>query len=150
MAGAVGLNLRGGGGTATPLDPPILAPPFELIDAQGRTSKTGYYFLIYLPDAGLSGLPEVANGGPDPAIDADNCEYAWSCYAWPIAPGSSGSVAYFVDHRGEILASRMEVLEYDTATTPTFNAALTGAIMTSGLAGQGVVGTDGNTWAPVN
>lgn len=145
LAGAVPLNLRGGAGQPVPMDPPILAPPFELIDAQGRTSKTGYYFVMYLPDAGLVGQPDRPNGGPDLAVDADNCEYAWSCYAWPIAPGSSGSVAYYVDHRGEILVSRMDVLAYDATTMPAFNAALTGAIMTSNLA-AGVVGNDGNGW----
>lgn len=149
MAGAVALNVRGGAGLPVPMNPPIMAPPFELIDAAGRTSKTGYFFLMFLPDVNFVGLPEIANGGPDPAVNADACEYTWSCYAFPIQAGSSGSLAYYVDHRGEILSTRMTALTYDVGNSPLFNAALGGGSMTSPLGIQGVAANDGNTWSPL-
>ena len=147
MAGGVALNVRGGAGMPAPMDPPILAPPFESVDAQGRTSKTGYYFLMYLPAATFAGLAEVANGGPDPAVAADACEYAWACYAFPIQAGASGNRAYYIDHRGEILTTKMDVVAYDRARSPQFAAALTGPDMTSPMATQGAASTDGNSWS---
>ena len=129
------------------MDPPILAPPFELIDAQGRASKTGYYFLMFLPDMGFVGQAEVANGGPAPTVDSDACEYTWSCYAFPIQAGSSGNRAYYIDHRGEILTTRMDTVAYDRSRSPQSTAALTGAAMTSPMAIQGAASGDGNSWS---
>lgn len=149
MSGVTALNVRGGVGVAAPMDPPILAPPFSMVDSQGRTSKSGYYFLMYLPDVNFAGLAEVANGGPDPSVDAATCEYAWSCYAFPIQAGSSGSLTYYVDHRGEILSTRMAVTTYDSRRSPVFNAALTGVSMTSSMGIQGQPAIDGNSWAPL-
>ena len=149
LSGAVALNLRGGAGVPFPLDPPILAPPFEQVDAQGRATKSGYYLMIFLPDVNFEGIAEAANGGPAAGIDADACEYTWSAYAFPVEAGSTGGMAYYIDHRGEILVTRMDSTIYDSSSSPVFNAALSGPNMTSPLAIDGNVATDTNSWAPL-
>ena len=144
LAGGTTLD-RGGAAPAVKLDPPIMQAPFEQIDANGYAQKTGFQFLLFLPDAGDQGVPEVGGGGGDPAVDPDLSETRWSCYAWPVDPSSSGNRAFFVDYRGQILSTRMDATEYDKNNPPRFDAALVAPSMGSGLA-TGAVGTDGNTW----
>lgn len=147
LAGLVPLNLRGPG-SPLPLDPPILSPSAYAADAQGRVQKSGFFFQIFLGDANAQGLPEIAGGGPDPAVDPDRAEAMWSCYAWPISPGTSGNRSYFVDHRGQIFVSSMEVLSYSAVLGPAFDAALTGPAMYS-VPASGAAGQDGNVWRPL-
>jgi hypothetical protein len=49
--------------------------------------------LKFVPDASLAEPAEIASRGPDPTVDASACEYAWSCFVFPIQAGSSGSPA---------------------------------------------------------
>ncbi len=147
MAGTTLLNARGTG-PAFVLDPALFSQPFGIIDAQGRVRKQGYYFLVYLPDAALAGVPEAGGGGPQPAIDADACENHWLAYAWPIEEGQTGDRAFFINQRGEIFQSRMGTTPYGLANIPAANAALTGPTMNFPIA-SGVNGSDGNLWTPV-
>jgi prepilin-type N-terminal cleavage/methylation domain-containing protein len=143
---------RNGVGPAAPLNPPILPATFQAIDANGFATKSGYYYVVFLPDAATppAGLPDVAAGGPDAGIGPANCETMWSCYAWPIAIGNTGNRAFFVNQRGEILQTKMDVLQYNgTTSVPTFDAALTVAGDMTAAAAIGVAGQDANLWTPL-
>jgi hypothetical protein len=130
------------------LDPPLLGTSFQRVDASGRVLKSGYYFKIFLPDALGVGVPELGGGLPPATVDDDQCEMFWACYAWPVDSGGTGTRAFYVDHRGEIMQTKMDALTYDQATAPVWNAALT---VVSGNMGDPLApkipATDGNTWA---
>ena len=149
LSGAVPLSLRDPMAPMRGLEPPILGTTFTGVNANGYLRRGGYNFQIYLPEAGGIGVPEGANGAPDPSWDDDQCELMWACYAWPSARGS-GSRAFFINHRGQIYRTDMAHQGYFGGGPPAFNAALTGAGMGSSPArSPGIPGQDGNTWIPL-
>jgi prepilin-type N-terminal cleavage/methylation domain-containing protein len=144
------------GGLAAPLNPPILPATFQSISALGYATKSGYLFVMFLPNAAgapVTGVKDVAAGATPPAgIDANNCEAMWCCYAWPVDTGTTGNRAFFVNQRGEILQTKMNALTYNgTASVPAFGAAFIAADMSAAIALPGAAGpaTDGNTWTPL-
>jgi len=152
LSGAVPLARAGLPVGAVALNPPILPATFQTIDPNGYCTKSGYLFVVYLPDANVAvgGFPDVAGGGANAAVDPNNCESMWCAYAWPIDLGTTGNRAFFVNQRGEILQTRMTNTTYNTAATaPAFSAAYTAADMLSAIALPPAVATDGNTWAPL-
>jgi hypothetical protein len=71
-------------------------------------------------------VQDAATGGPGAGVDANNAEVLWCAYAWPVDFGTTGNRSFFVNQRGEILQTRMAVLQYTgSATMPTQNAAFT-------------------------
>jgi prepilin-type N-terminal cleavage/methylation domain-containing protein len=147
IAGTTLLNARGSG-PAVFLDPPILPATLGTVDANGRVQKSGYFFLVYLPDAAMAGLAEIAGGGPDPAVDPDMCELFWIAYAWPVDTGLTGDRAFVMNHQGEIMQTRMGVQQYGSALAPAFDAALTGPTLGHSVA-KNAPGNDGNSWTLV-
>jgi len=152
LSGAVNLQRNGAGGIAAVLNPPILPATFQTLDANGYATKSGYLFVMYLPDNGTppTGLEDVATtGGPQAGVDPANCETMWCCYAWPISFGNTGNRAFFVNQRGEILQTRMNLVQYNGAAAgPAYDAALTASDM-GAAAAIGVAGVDTNTWTPL-
>ena len=155
LAGVVPLNVRGIG-LPQPLDPPILATTFQQINAAGEIARSGYFFTIFLPDAGFDFVQEVPNGGPGAAVDQDSCETAWCAYAWPVDASGTGNRAFFVNQRGELLQTRMDATTYSGSgaiTAANANAVFIGATMDSdvGIASGGgpIINNDGNAWVPV-
>lgn len=150
MAGLTNLNVRGNGPAIT-LDPPILASTFQNIDGTGRVNKSGFLFLLFLPDAGGVGQPEAANGGPAGGVDDDNCEIYWGCYAYPVDDGTTGNRAFFANQRGEIIQTKMAAVQYNINNDPVWNAALSNVNgdMSDPLGINGAAAGDGNTWTPV-
>ena len=146
LSGVTLLNVRGNG-PANPLSPAILPSTFRSIDAVGRVAKSGYFFQLFLPDAAATGQPEIGLGGPPLVVDDDNCEIYWCCYAWPIQADGGGNRAFYIDQRGEILQTRMDILTYSGAAAPAWNAAL---MLLNGTMGDPLaisnVGIDGNSW----
>jgi prepilin-type N-terminal cleavage/methylation domain-containing protein len=145
---------RNGVGVATALNPPILPATFQTIDANGFATKSGYLFVIFLPNnaAAPVGQKDIAGGGPAPACDPDNCESMWCAYAWPIDLGTTGNRAFFVNQRGEILQSKMGALQYSGAApagAPGYTAAYAGVGMNQPVALPPVLGQDGNDWTPL-
>jgi prepilin-type N-terminal cleavage/methylation domain-containing protein len=145
--------VRNGVGLASPLNPPILPATFQTIDTNGFATKSGYLFVVYLPDATTppAGLPDISGGGPDTNIDPNNCESMWCAYGWPSDLGTTGNRAFFVNQRGEILQTRMDNVasQYNGAgAPPAYTAAYTAAGMTSPVA-ISTTGVDGNTWTPL-
>jgi len=152
---------RNGVGAPQPLDPPILASTFQTIDANGVVDKSGYAFIVFLPDAANppAGSAEVG-AAQDPAWDPDSSEVLWCAYAWPLDTGTTGNRAFFVNQRGEIIQSKMDVQVYSytggapAVQVPPFSAALQAADMAGQLglaagAPPAATATDGNIWTPV-
>ncbi len=151
LSGAVNLQ-RNSVGVAARLNPPILPATFQVIDGNGRAQKSGYLFLMYLPDNAGAGVPEVVTtGGAGATVDPNTCEAVWCCYAWPVTPGTTGNRAFFVNQRGEILQTKMDALPYDTTTNPgpAADAAFTTAGSITVAPALNAVGQDGNTWTPL-
>jgi prepilin-type N-terminal cleavage/methylation domain-containing protein len=144
---------RNGVGVAAPLNPPLLPASFQTINAQGFAVKSGYLFAVFLPNANVPpvGLCDVAGGGPSPAVDPDNCEALWCAYAWPVDFGSTGHRAFFINQRGEILQTKMDIVIYSgAAAAPAYSAAYAGAGMSNPIALPPVPSVDGNVWTPVS
>jgi len=99
------------------LDPAILPTAFgdtihDTANTECVIERAGYYFKMFLPGptngndiptVGEDG-PEGAGGTTDPlAVDPDNCEIMWCCYAWPVAPESTGNRCFFINQEGDLL-----------------------------------------------
>jgi hypothetical protein len=148
LAGVVDL-VRHGVGTPAPLSPPLLRAPFDAIGVNGFVTKSGYLFVVFLPDANFTpaGLHDVAGGGPNNAVDPDHGESLWCAYAWPVSAGTTGDRAFFVNQTGVVLATTMDTVVYTGVSyAPVYDAAFELTNMDSPLAISPLVAVDGNEW----
>jgi prepilin-type N-terminal cleavage/methylation domain-containing protein len=154
LSGLTLLNARGAG-PATPLTPPVLSPLFQAVNGAGEVTRSGYIFALFLPDNAFGFVGELPGGGPAPGLSADACEALWCAYAWPATAATSGTRAFFVNQRGELLQSPMDAVTYSGSgaiTAANAAAAYQGPSMATdlGLAAGGVsTSNDGNLWTPV-
>jgi len=163
LAGLYQMDSHGGPTNTNTLNPPVLASSFRKITATGVVNKGGYNYSIFLPDANGDGQTEdgtdlVAGGLTGVGLDADNCELAWACYAWPANHGSTGNRAFFVNQQGEIMFTNQAVLSaagsgYSGSTLSpgpgaAFDPADPNASITYilGRVSPGIVANDGETW----
>lgn len=141
LSGVVGL--RNG---ALKLTPPSLPGSLGTANATGQATAKGYLIALYLPNAagqGLLGTP--ANLA---SVSADLAETAWTCVAWPLTHGNTGSATFFVNQAGEIVVSRLATYS-GTSSVPPAGAALVGVasnIIVGGDLACDAVGADGNLW----
>lgn len=150
LTGAVALR-----GTGARLVPPVLSDAFANVFA-GRVEASGYLFQLFLPGAGAQGIAEDAGGG-DPAgdngVDAGEAELLWCCYAWPQRRGRTGVRAFFVNQRGDVLATTWTEATYDGAGRPcswwAAFAATASCAMDAAVAAN-TLGRDGNLWVIVS
>ncbi len=151
MSGLTALNTRANGnGLAVPIVPPILASTFANVTGAGTVTKSGYNFMVFLPSAAAAPSGELANGGPNAAVDADRCENLWCAYAWPADIGTTGNRTFFVNQRGEIFQTKMDVAQYeDAGASPVGVEIFTAGVMSDPLGVYGAVAIDGNTWTLV-
>jgi prepilin-type N-terminal cleavage/methylation domain-containing protein len=136
-------------GTAKTLDPPMLPGSFGFVDPQGRVTRKGYLYALYLPDGGGVGLPETA--GSLPSVDPNNAALAWSVLAWPVEHGRTGNSTFFTNEQGEVVKAAKAQYSGETSVPPA-GAALVGGSPNNIMGGQianGIVGADGNRWTPV-
>jgi type II secretory pathway pseudopilin PulG len=139
------------------LDPsPLLT---SLGNVTGSTvARTGYMYQIWLPGpaaaGAVPGIPEDVTGGKlaGPFPDSDECEVRWCAYAWPIDASRTGNRVYFINEQGLVLSMSNPNGVYDgAAAAPPFDAVFTIAgDMSSPLAINGAIASDGNTWLPSN
>lgn len=129
--------------------PGLLGASFGTVDGNGRLNRQGYFYALYLPDAGGVGVSAtLANASvlADPAFS----EIAFSVVAWPASYGNSGTAAFFVNQEGEIL--RSTTARYSgAASIPAAGCAMVGTASPETIIGgrlprNGEVGSDGNTW----
>ena len=160
LSGQYTLDSHGGPANSNTLVPPVLAGSFRNVDAAGLLDKGGYQFKIWLPDTTGVGLAEdgTATDGGQPAVDADMCELAYCCYAWPANFGSTGNRSFFVNQQGEIMFTTQAVL--NAAGTPYSGASSAPAAdaafdttdtnyVAGGITGSktnGANAADGETW----
>ncbi len=153
LAGAYTLDSHGGPANANTLQPPVLPASFRSPAASGVLTRGGYCFLVYLPNAAGQGQTEDGVGNALLAVaDADNCELAWACYAWPANLGNTGNRAFFVNQQGEILfsATAAQANNYDgAANAPSAEAAFAAGTAAGDIMQQidpGNAAADGAVW----
>jgi hypothetical protein len=116
----------------------------------GRLVRGGYVFQIFLPDRDGKGVAEDDTGGDaanDNGVDPQAAENAWCCYAWPEQRGAGGRRTFFVDQRGDVLATDGAVLAYEGGrVAPESGAAFAGPGRLGAPLAVHAVGLDGNTW----
>jgi prepilin-type N-terminal cleavage/methylation domain-containing protein len=139
----------------TAVNPPILSPALANVDATGFVTKSGYAFMIFLPDGASPALFTHETSGPglaggSGAIGVDLAETTWCAYAQPVARNNSGNRRFFVNQAGDVMQSANEVAKAQ-GVTPAINgnSAFRGAGITSQVA-VGTAGADGDVWKVTN
>ena len=137
-------------GTGELLAPTYLPRSLGLLDANGRVSKNGYLYAIYLPDAAGLGVPETAARRAD--ADPNLAEMAYSVVAWPARVGATGNFTYYLNGSGDIVKTREGRYSGD-ANVPAPGCALVGAPSVDHVVGgrlaTDAVGADGHRWFTV-
>jgi type II secretory pathway pseudopilin PulG len=132
------------------LQPPTLNPAFGFVDADGFADRHGYNFRVYLPDSAGAGVPEVAAQIGN--VDPEQSSIYFTCLAWPRVYGRSGQRTFFLNQRGDVLAT-VDTGYSGKNGAPVANAALVGVppgvITTNSIASPTDVAVDGNRWQPV-
>ena len=123
------------------------------VTSNGRPSRSGYLFQMYLP-TGSSGALRETDGAASPNSNyADFQESAWTCYAWPERAGYSGTKVFIVNEQGQVMGSNNEgsSQSYGGTSYPRANAAYVSGTrgIIGELAGPNDDASDGGKWAPV-
>jgi prepilin-type N-terminal cleavage/methylation domain-containing protein len=139
------------GGVAV-LIPPVLSSALGTLGPLAEINRSGFFFQMFLPDAAGVGVTETAGFA---APDANVCETAWICYAWPADRQTTGNRAFVVNQTGDVLQTNNQTAPHDGAISPpAYNAALDPAVLGGldmrGALAIGVAGSDGNVWTVVN
>ena len=165
---AAGVGLRKGYTAGSPstsnfsvkgelLNPPYLSSVFAQVNAAGFATKSGYALKIFLPDGATPAMfvsetgPAASAGfsGGTGTVGVDQSEVTWCAYAQPIQYGGTGTVRFFVNAKGDIMASQNEQAKGGGVVTLNPNSAFTGAGITSTVA-VGTFGNDGDKWTVAN
>ena len=155
MVGATGVRtVADGSATGRVLTPSAISGTFRTIDTNGASGRSGYRFVLRLPDAAGMGVRETQSGAFSGSVDPDLAETTFCVYAWPSAHSATGNRTFFVNQAGDL--SQTESADYDgdafhTAMTDGMAFAVGGDpnSITGGIA-SGTVGRDGNRWRPIN
>jgi prepilin-type N-terminal cleavage/methylation domain-containing protein len=149
--------------STTKVNPPILSPSLAKVDANGFVSKSGYAFMVMLPDGNATAasfVHETNSGAPTgytpglaggtASIGVDMSETTWCSYAQPMNYGNSGNRRFFVNQSGDVMQSPNDVGKLSGVTTViNGNSAFLGDNITSPVA-VGTKGKDGDTWKVAN
>jgi prepilin-type N-terminal cleavage/methylation domain-containing protein len=140
------------------LNPSMLSTAFGNVDANGRVTRSGYLFQMFLPLPTAAGVvpaqgeaptPGGANGGALP--DPNNCEVLWACYAWPVDHGGTGNRCFFVNQEGDLLQTQNRVANPFDGTTnvPLWTECFTAADMAAPLITGQASPISGQIWVSV-
>jgi len=136
------------------LNPPVVSVALADVDARGIVRKSGYCFIIYLPDTSrVAGFVHetgpAATPGLSGRVGVDLSETAWCAYAWPATYGTSGTRAFFVNQSGDVMGSSNRVAKWSGTERPMApDSAFLGSGITSPVAVD-AVGRNGNFWRPI-
>jgi hypothetical protein len=143
LSGAVKLS-----GEERAFDPPLLSGAFRRPLADGRVSRSGYFFRIYLAtNTGTGFSPDDVRAGGRALTPGED---HWCCYAWPVIHGESGERTYFVNQSGDILATDDPVYDGDRGPRPGAAFREFGLDRIVGRTAAGTTGQDGSAWRRVN
>ena len=134
------------------LDPPLLSGAFRRPLADGRVSRSGYFFRIYLATNTGTGFcaDDDRLGDNSLSTGAAAGERYWCCYAWPVIQGESGEATFFVNQQGDILATDHPGYGGDDGPAPGAAFLDGGPQRIVGRTAAGGAGQDGNHWRKVN
>jgi prepilin-type N-terminal cleavage/methylation domain-containing protein len=139
----------------TPVNPPILSPALANVDANGFVTKSGYAFMIFLPDGATpAGFAHETGPAASVAVSAalgvDLAETTWCAYAQPVAHGNSGNRRFFVNQSGDVMQSANDTTKFQgVSTVINGNSAYRANNITSQVA-VGTKGMDGDVWKVTN
>jgi len=144
MSGA--LAVRGG----SVLQPPTLSSAFRSVNPQGRVQRSGYFFILALPDAAGAPVPQNLAGSVNPEL----AETTWACYAWPASYSNSGNRTFFVNQNGNIITTEDSAYTGGAGGSAPMIAAAAfeagGATNSiTGILATATTGRDGNFWIQV-
>jgi prepilin-type N-terminal cleavage/methylation domain-containing protein len=118
----------------------------------GESSRSGYVYRVYLPQAAGVGLQELPGGGMTAgALDANISCVNWCIYAYPEHYAGSGHRTFFANERCELTTTNDPRYQITGCPDVQAGAALNVGDITH-ITGQIAVGTrgaDGNLWKPV-
>jgi prepilin-type N-terminal cleavage/methylation domain-containing protein len=113
LAGTVPLRINAGGGVPgagvpgnDELSPAVLSSPFGFVNVTGLATRSGYFFQMWLPGAGIpaAGIAEQGGGGAGGVFpDPENAEVFWACYAWPTSESQTGNRAFAITNEGTLM-----------------------------------------------
>jgi prepilin-type N-terminal cleavage/methylation domain-containing protein len=170
MTGSVGVRAGFTAGTpgtgdftaqGTKVNPPILSPSLARVDVNGFVSKSGYAFMIFLPDgtAAAAGFTHESNTNATPGsytptfvapVGVDMSETTWCAYGQPMNYANSGNRRFFVNQAGDVMQSANETLKAaGVQTSINGNSAFLGNNITSPVA-VGTAGMDNEVWKVAN
>jgi prepilin-type N-terminal cleavage/methylation domain-containing protein len=151
---AAGVAAAGVAGTDE-LNPSVLSAAFGNVTTS-LVTRSGYNFQIWLPDASGGRVPmaEDATGGFAAAFPGSNDgEVLWCAYAWPVQFNQTGNRAFFVNQSGDIYQyNNRGAVVYTGAFAWVGDEIFSVATdMGSPVCNSvtGVLGTDGESWVPV-
>ena len=136
------------------MNPTVLSAGFRTIDSQGAASRSGYRFVVRLPDDTGLGVHEVPSGAFTGSVNSDLAETTFCLYAWPNTHSSTGSRTFFVNQQGDMTAT--DDAAYSGAnfhSVASDGMAFSGsgpADSITGRAATGTIGRDSNRWRQVN
>jgi prepilin-type N-terminal cleavage/methylation domain-containing protein len=144
LSGATGV--RGG----AVLTPAVLSTAFRSADANGVVTRSGYLYILALPDAAGNAIPPSSMN----LVDPDLAETTWAAYAWPTNYGSTGNRTFFVNQGGDIVATEDPAYSGPHAAGAPFDASSAfvppgTATSITGRVATGGTGRDGNFWKQV-
>ena len=146
----------------------FMAQIFGDVNANGHPAKSGYLYVIYLPNTAAGdtwnpGDPVIddsdpawgaANGASSEAVDDQ--EVHWCAYAWPVMRERTGNRTFFIDIDGTIYFT----INDDGSATPYSGTAAAPVAAAAYLAGGADIvmpdadntelGVDGNVWLPLS
>jgi prepilin-type N-terminal cleavage/methylation domain-containing protein len=156
MTGTVGVRKKLNVGTpntcdftvkGTPLNPAPLSASLANVDSLGFVTKSGYAFMVFLPDAATP-AQFVHETGPaatvavSAPIAVDLSETTWCAYAQPVAFGNSGNRRFFTNQSADVMQSANDTTKFQgTAAAINGNSAFKPG---GGITAQVAVGTKGN------
>jgi len=162
MSGSVNIRDDSGANTGPTLTPPVLSASLGTVNAQGHVSKSGYYFMVNLPDDTGAPQVELATGSPG-TEDPELSETTWICYAWPASFNNTGNRVFVVNQTGDVLqtnnlngstgsytgttGANAVVPDGDAAIVNTSSADITGVLS---ISNQPSAANDANTWLVLN
>lgn len=134
-----------------PMNPSVLSSLFANINSTGFATKSGYAFMIFLPDASspagfVHEIGPAASAGFTGPVGVDLGETTWCAYGQPMQYAGTGTRRFFTNQKGDILKSANDVVKGQGISTAIVgNSAFLGAGITSPVA-IGTRGSDGDLW----